>query len=97
MVCAWADGSYHILNTSGMWPNLGPGGRPQHQYRKTPPCKVLLIAQILVSCDKYVVACLFCRRQQIAILEGRPSLFIHGVYIMPYQLTTQRLRCSLVE
>lgn len=63
---------------SDAWPGCGA----QNQYPDLSFRKVLLISQVLVGSDEYMVAVSFRCAEKVSILQCRPLAFIRGVHIM---------------
>jgi hypothetical protein len=56
-----------------MFANSSPVGGPQDENRETPTCKVLLVAQVLVSRDDEIETVCLCRRKQFAVPKLVPA------------------------
>jgi hypothetical protein len=58
--------------------NYWPAGGGENHYGEASASDVLLVTQIFVRGDKYLEASKLCSGKQLAIAQGRPSLFVGG-------------------
>jgi len=81
--------------------NENPNARPtccgENNDSNTSGCKVLLVAEIGVSGDKYLESLIFCRTQQLAVLESSPAKLVGGGDTVIGESLPQRNRSPLVK
>jgi hypothetical protein len=66
------DGSRYALNVDL---DKRPSRLSYDHDRKLSRGEILLVRNVLVGCDQQLKARGFCRRQQLAVLKRRPTLF----------------------
>jgi hypothetical protein len=71
--------------------------RLEHHDSDSARTQILLVFQILVSCDQHVEASLRCLGQQVAILELTPVQLERSADLMWSEMATKRSRSSLIE